>query len=61
MYEWLLLYLLQKTYSKYVKLSNAEDNEFNLKLNIQVYHARPLALIYCEVSKLAIWYEYSVS
>ncbi|CAH1402461.1 unnamed protein product [Nezara viridula] len=48
MYEWLLVYLLQITYSKYVKLSNSEDNEFNLKMNIQVYHARPLALVYCE-------------
>lgn len=50
MYEWLVCYLLQRTYNKYEKLSRIEKNEFNVKNNIQVYYARPLSLVYCEVS-----------
>lgn len=61
MYEWLLVHLLQITHAKYVKLSNSEDNEFNLKMNIQVYHARPLALIYCEHYMVKKFIEFAYS
>lgn len=52
MYEWLLLYLMKSTHNKLAKLSKIKNDEFYIKNNIQVYHARPLSLVYAEVNIL---------
>lgn len=60
MYEWLVYYLLQITHSKQEQLYINEKNDFNVKNNIQVYHARPLSLVFCEVHGKMSIYIYSI-
>lgn len=49
-YDWLVLYLLEKSYNKLLELSKTKKDEFDIKNDIQVYHARPLSLVYAEVN-----------
>lgn len=59
MYEWLLLYILQSTYNKLTEISKTKKDEFFIKNDIQVYHARPLSLVYGEINILNEFFKFA--
>lgn len=50
--DWLVAWLLEKTYQQSLELQKSGMSAFNVRNNIQIFHAQTLSIVYGQVRQI---------